>query len=262
MQFPELDNTPISLAELQKQFWSSSRKHKNEIYSWIANDSDFQPKQRMDVYRTTARSAHVSTLMDAFPVCRAILGDDYFKLLAKSYFMQTPSFSEDMNKYGDSFPGHIAMLIGQRNELKDFVYLVDLARLEWEYQKAYFASDTVIFDVGGFQDKCRRFGDRTVLKQQPGINFMSSCFRVYEIWEMHRENKLEQQSVTAKARQYMCIYKKDYQVVVEKVHADVYELLIQVQQEKSLAEIANSFQDRYDLNAALTKAINNQWLVG
>ena len=260
MQFPESENMSISLAELQKQFWSSSRNRENEIYSWIANESGFQPEQRMDVYRTTARSAHVSALMDSYPVCRAILGDDYFKLLAKSYFLQTPSFSTDMNQYGDSFPGHIAMLIGQRKELKDFVYIIDLARLEWEYQKVYFASDAVIFDIDGFQEKCRHFGDRAVLKLQPGISFMSSCFRVFEIWDMHREDKLELQSVTANTRQYMCIYKKDYRVLVEKVNADVYELLVQIQQEKSLAEIANSFQNRYDLNAALTKAINNQWL--
>ncbi len=260
MQFPESNNASISLRELQKQFWSSCRKRENGIYSMIRSKSDFSPEQRMDVYRTTARSAHVSALMDSFPVCRAILGDDYFKLLAKSYFMQTPSLSVDMNLYGESFPGHIAMLIGQRKELKELVYIVDLARLEWEYQKAYFAPNAAVFDVDRFQDKCRRLGDRAVLTLQSGISCMSSCFRVFEIWEMHRQDKLEQQSIVSNSRQYICIYNKDYQPLVEKVNAGVYELLIQIQQNKSLAEIANIFQGRHDLNAALTTAINNRWI--
>ena len=260
MQLPEMSSSSISLAELQQQFWSSSRNHENEIYSWIANQSDFRPEQRMEVYRATARSMHVSALMDGFPVCKAVLGDDYFKMLAKSYFLRTPSYSEDMNEYGDSFPGYIAMLIGQRNELKDFVYLVDLARLEWEYQKVYFAPEAFIFNVEKFQEKCRRSGDHVVLKLQPGIGYISSCFQVFQIWHMHREDKLRQLTAMANARQYLCIYKKDYQVLVEKVNADVYELLIQIQQKKSLTEIANRFQGRYDLNAALTTVINNQWL--
>ena len=253
---------PISLAELQKQFWSNSRKRETEIYSWIAGESDFRPEQRMDVYRTTTRSAHVSALMESFPVCRAILGDDYFKLLAISYFMQTPSLSVDMNEYGDSFPGHIAMLIGRRKELKGFNYIVDLARLEWEYQRVYLAPDEVIFDVDGFQNKCRRLGDSAVLKLQPGISCMSSCFRVFEIWDMHLRDEISQQSVKANSRQYLCIYKKDYQVLVEKLNIDIYELLIHIHQGKTLAEIANRLQDRYDLNAALTTAINKQWLAG
>ena len=164
MQFPEAENKQISLAELQKQFWSGSRERDQQIHSRIADNSDFQPEQRMDVYRTTTRSAHVSALMDSFPVCKTILGDDYFKLLAKSYFLQTPSLSVDMNQYGESFPGHIATLIGQRKELQDFTYLVDLARLEWECQKVYFAPDAVIFDVDGFQDKCRRLGESYSIK--------------------------------------------------------------------------------------------------
>lgn len=256
----ELENKELSLIELQAQFWSSTRNQTGEIYPLIGSDLSFLPKQRMDVYRTTARSAHVSALMDSYPVCRAILGDNYFKQIAKLYFVQTPSRSADMNEYGDSFPGFIAQLYNQREELRDYYYLIDLARLEWEYQKIYFSTDAVTFDVEIFQRDCERLGGNAVLALQPCISLMSSSFQIFEIWDMHRSDNVQTWINATRNRQHVCIYKKDYVVVVDKIDLDVYALLVSVRLSKSLSEIAELFDGRYDLNNALSTAMEKQWL--
>lgn len=256
----ELDSKEPSLTELQAQFWSSTRNQIGEIYPLIRSNLGFLPQQRMDVYRTTARSAHVSALMDSYPVCRAILGDDYFKQAAELYIVQTPSRSADMNEYGDSFPGFIAQLYDQREELRDYYYLIDLARLEWEYQKIYFAADAVTFDVEIFQRDCERLGGNTVLALQPCVSLMSSSSRIFEIWDMHRSDNVRARINAVRSRQHLCIYKKDYAVVVDKIDPGVYALLVSVRLSKSLSEIAELFDGRYDLNNALTTAMEKQWL--
>ena len=260
MPLLELENKELSLTELQAQFWSSTRNQTGEIYPLIRSDFGFLAKQRMDVYRTTARSAHVSALMDSYLVCRAILGDDYFKQIAKLYFVQTPSRSADMNEYGDSFPGFIAQLYNQREELRDYYYLIDLARLEWEYQKTYFTADVVTFDIEVFQDNCERLGGEATLALQPCISLMSSSYQIFEIWQMHRSGNIQTKINTARYRQHLCIYKQDHAVIVDKIDLDVYALLVSVRQNKSLSEIAELFDGRYDLNTALTVAVEKQWL--
>ena len=260
MPLLELENKELSLTELQAQFWSSARNQAGEIYPLIRSDLGFLPKQRMDVYRTTARSAHVSALMDSYPVCRAILGDDYFKQIAKLYFVQTPSRSANMNEYGDSFPGFIAQLYNQREELRDYYYLIDLARLEWEYQKIYFTANAVTFDIEVFQDNCERLGGEATLALQPCISLVSSSYQIFEIWQMHRSDNIQTKINAAGYRQHLCIYKQGHAVIVDKIDLDVYALLVSVRQNKSLSEIAELFDGRYDLNTALTVAMGRQWL--
>lgn len=260
MPLLELEKKEVSLAELQAKFWSSTRNHSDEIYPLIRSDLGFLPKQRMDVYRTTARSAHVSALMDSYPVCRAILGDDYFKQIAKRYYIQTPSRSADMNEYGDSFPGFIAQLYNQREELRDYYYLTDLARLEWEYQKTYYAADVVTFDIEKFQSDCERLGGEAILALQPCISLMSSSYQIFEIWDMHRSDNIQTRINATRNRQYLCIYKQGHVVVVDKIDFHVYALLVSVRQNKSLSEIAELFDGRYDMNTALTMAMEKQWL--
>ena len=260
MLLPDPDKERISLAALQKQFWASCRKYKNDIYPLVQARADFTQEMRMDVYRTTARSAHVSALMDSYPVCRAILGDDYFKHIAKLYFSQTLSYNADMNVYGGSFPGYIAHLYGLREELQGYLYLAGLARLEWEFQKIYFATDATVFDVNKFQAHYQCRGENAVLKLQPCLSIMSSSFRIYEIWDMHRRGEVDKEIVAGCRRQYLCIYKHNYEVKIEKVNPEIYELLVHVCRQKTIAEIASSFQGRYDLNEALTTVLEKQWL--
>lgn len=260
MLLPDSDKAQVSLAVLQQQFWSSCRKYRNDIYPLISSRDGFTPEKRMGVYRTTARSAHVSALMGSYPVCKEILGDDYFKHIAKLYFLQTPSNNADMNTYGDSFPGYIAQLCGLREELQDYLYMADLARLEWEFQKIYFAADAAVFDVSKFQKKYQCHGEDAVLKLQPCVSIMSSSFRIYEIWNMHRRGEVDKEILAGYCRQYLCIYKHNYEVKVEKVNPDAYELLVHVCQRKTIAEIAAYFHGRYDLNKSLTTVLERQWL--
>ena len=261
MQSPSPDNQLLSLNELQRIFWRSSRGQSKEIYSHIDKSEDFSPQQRMDVYRTTARSAHVSALLDVYPVCRAILGDNYFKQVAKNYFNQMPSFSPDMNNYGASLPGYLAQLIIERDELREYSYLVDLARLEWVSQTIYFSANESIFDVELFQRNCAKQGEKTILKLQASVSFLSSCYPVFQIWQSHRNGNPQQEINAISERQYLCIYKREYEVLVEPIDAKLYALLLNVDRGLTLAEIAKAHADDDELNAALATAVEQQWLI-
>ncbi len=262
MRLLDSDNDSPSLGMLQKQFWSSLRNLNAEIYPSINGGVQFSPERRMDVYRTNGRSAHVSVLIDAYPVCKAILGEDYFKQVAKLYYKQTPSQNSDMNEYGASFSGFIAQLHVDRKELCDFPYLGDLARLEWNYQQVYYTEDENVFDFQLFQKKCEQYGEEVVLELQPSVFLLSSSYPIYEIWCTHRHDEPCQTIHAIHGSQYLCAYKEKYQVVVEKIDACVYDLLINIKQSKTLSEIADYFQGRYNLNETIETVLKRQWLVG
>ena len=253
-------NVAPSLQSLQKDFWGGVRGESEQIYSFINYESEFLPHQRLEVYRTTARSTHVATLLDVFPVCCAVLGKDYFTQLAIKYFRQMPSLNPDMNAYGKSFPGFLAKCIVERAELKEFSYLVDLARLEWEWQAAYFSAGEILFDTQLFQNICSEHGADAVLKLQASIRLLSSPYPIYQIWHSHRDGSPGEELKAILNRQYLCIYKQNFQVRVELVDVNLYALLITIQRGYALTEVAEFFSSQDDLNNALTIAMKKQWL--
>lgn len=249
-----------SLASVQEGFWRGVRDQSEYIYPFISQSAKFLPHQRLEVYRTTARSAHISTLVDVFPVCSAILGERYFKQLAKQYFKQTPSLDPDLNQYGESFPGFLAKQIIVRAELNEFSYLVDLARLEWEWQGAYYSADEVLFDMQAFQSNCAAQGADVVLKLQASIRLLSSCYPVYQIWQSHREDKLRKKFDPIFKRQYLCVYKHQLQVHVKLIDPKLYFLLLSIKRGLTLGEITELFAGQVDFNSTLATVVKQQWL--
>ncbi len=249
-----------SLADTQNEFWRALKRCDNNIVTRIHGGERFKPEQRVEVYRTNARSLHVSVLVDVFCVCEKILGNDYFKQIAKNYFNQHPSQSSDLNEYGKAFPKYLQSLILKRPELKEFQYLADLAHLEWNIQKAHFSKDNINLDVTGYQKKCAQDGGNTVLLLQPSVSVMSSMFPVTELWGMHQSDEREGVIESSRQCQYLCIHRKEFQVSQQKISADVYILMKAMQDGKNLLAIAELFDDNLQLNAALEKVTCENWL--
>ncbi len=248
------------LAEIQNQFWSGLKYSDNEIISAIHESDDFKSTDRFGVYRSNARYLHVSVLISVFPVCEKILGNENFKQIAKKYFNDNPSCSPDLNEYGEYFPSYLYGLIMQRAELEEYKYLVDLAQLEWNRQKAYFCDDAVDLDMTVFQQSCERMGGEIVFSLQPGISILETQFPIVALWEMYQSGSIEKEVKFIQQSEYLCVYRKEFQVQHEKIDADIFNLMKAIQNKCTLSAIAEIFQKSARLNAAIEKVIKRKWL--
>lgn len=249
-----------SLPDIQCEFWQALSGANSSIFESILSDEKFVATDRVNVYRETAKSLHISVLASVYTACNKILGEDYFKLIAKHYYANYPSTSPNLNDYGEQFPSYLSMLLNYRYELKDFSYLSELAKLEWCIQKSHYSRDDKQLDIVEFQQQFDLYGGEVKFYLVSSIELLATCYPVTEIWQLHQQdNNIDKVNVSEQLA-YICIYRDGYEVKLEKIEHHVYKLMMAVIRNESLSVIAEHFPSSEVLNAALVFVMSKQWL--
>lgn len=97
--------------------------------------------ERFEVYHNSIKAFHLQALELAFPTVQRIVGEAYFKQLARHYFQQQQLQAPSLTLYGAHFSSVLAELLPDRKELADYPYLADCAALEWQRHLSYYAAD-------------------------------------------------------------------------------------------------------------------------
>ncbi len=134
------------------------------------------------VYRNNVRAALSRALADTFPVVAALVGDDFFKAMAREFFNAHPPSSPMIVEYARGLPNFIATF----SPAATLPYLSDVARLEWTWLEAYRAADAAPIDsdaiiaAGGGDPSALRFDFH------PSFRVVTSRFPVASIWRRNR----------------------------------------------------------------------------
>src|SRR6185295_6331029 len=106
-----------------------------------------RPAGNFSIYRNNTAISFRTTLEGAFPVVRRRVGDDYFHQLSAQYRARFPSRSGDLHWIGRDFPAFLL----EHLHGSDYVWLADLARLEWSREQASIArgEPSVVAEVLG-----------------------------------------------------------------------------------------------------------------
>jgi hypothetical protein len=106
------------------------------LRSWNGSD----PAQRFRVYRNNVAVSLVDALADNFPVVKALVGEEFFRAMARRFVTAHPPASPLLALYGVEFSAFIARF----PPAADLSYLADVARLEWLYQTASRGPDASV----------------------------------------------------------------------------------------------------------------------
>src|SRR6478736_3545983 len=100
---------------------------------------DARVLDRLALYRGNVRAAWEEALASAYPVVRALVGDEFFGGLARAYGYVHPSNSGDLNRFGARF----GEFIDTFEHTRALPYLGDVAVLEKSVHAAHYAADPV-----------------------------------------------------------------------------------------------------------------------
>ncbi len=95
------------------------------------------PEQRFAVYRNNVVVGLVDALADSFPVTQALVGEDFFRAMAREFVRVAPPRSPVLALYGEDLAGFIEDF----GPAAGLPYLADLARLEYLRVLAWHAAD-------------------------------------------------------------------------------------------------------------------------
>src|SRR5918911_1682786 len=88
-----------ALGDLQKHFAAALLDRSKPVPDGIRS----RPERRFAVYRNNVYVSLVAALATRFPVCRALVGDDFFGAMARDFVAAHPPRSPLLMTYGDDF---------------------------------------------------------------------------------------------------------------------------------------------------------------
>ncbi|WP_044872378.1 putative DNA-binding domain-containing protein [Pseudomonas sp. LFM046] len=150
------------------------------LRAWNGSD----PARRFAVYRNNVLASLTGALAETFPVVQQLVGDEFFRAMARLYVQANPPRSALLAFYGDGFPD----FIGAFPPATGLPYLADVARLELARVHAYHAADRAPLDGASLAlalgDPDQLPGMRLVL--HPSVAVLDSDFAILSLWAAHQ----------------------------------------------------------------------------
>ena len=126
-----------SLSDVQADFAAALRDPAIPPPAGVVGPDGGPAPRRFAVYRNNVLVALGNALAGAFPAVGRIVGEEFFRAMARNYVLETPPTSPVLLDYGVTFPDFIAGF----EPAASLPYLPDVARLERAWREAYHAAD-------------------------------------------------------------------------------------------------------------------------
>jgi len=146
----------------------------------ISHNSD-APRKRFTVYRNNVMVGLVTALEARFPAVRKIVGEDFFRAMAKVFAAAHPPLSPLMMFYGDAFPSFLAGF----EPAREVPYLADVARLEAARTRACHAADATPLTSAALRGTAPEALADLRFILHPSLEIVASDYPIVMIWAMN-----------------------------------------------------------------------------
>ncbi len=226
----------------------------NGLSTWNGSD----PTTRFAVYRNNVMVSLIDALADTYPVVQALVGEEFFRAMARVFAQAKPPRSAVMAYYGREF----AAFVDAFSPAASVPYLGDVARLEMARVLAYHAADVAPIQTGALQqalaDPEQLLSLRLVL--HPSVHTVTSAFSVLSIWAAHQADS-SVPSVDPDVAQAVLVFRNDLDVDMLDIAPEIEAFVSALQTGQTLldaADKASQIEPEFDLANALALLLRLQ----
>jgi hypothetical protein len=137
------------------------------------------PSRRFGVYRNNVYASLIDALAARFQVTARLVGEAFFRAMARAYAQKEPPRSPVLLRYGAGFADFIAGFA----PAAPVPYLADIARLEWARHVAYHAADAEALPLEVLRKTVDGVGHAT-LTLHPSLGIVRSTYPLVTIWQL------------------------------------------------------------------------------
>lgn len=224
------------------------------LKTWNGSD----PEVRFAVYRNNVMVSLIDAVAETFPVVQDLVGEEFFRAMAKVFAQVNPPRSRIMAYYGDCFADFVDTFPPARS----LPYLADVASLEMSRVQAYHAADVASIDTHTLQaalaNPQQLLSLRLVL--HPSVHVIESPFAVFSLWAAHQE-ALCISSVDPAVAQTALVFRNGLDVDTLELTAGAGRFVRTLQKGHTLAEaagVAGNHDNEFDLTNAMALLIRSQ----
>lgn len=132
-----------ALAGFAVALLDAARPVPHDLRTWNGSDA----RQRFAVYRNNVVVSLVNALDAAFPVTAQLVGEEFFRAMAREFVAGHPPASPMLFEYGADFADFIEGFA----PAAAVPYLGDVARVEYALTQSTHAADAPVIDPAGFR---------------------------------------------------------------------------------------------------------------
>jgi hypothetical protein len=137
---------------------------------------------RLQIYRNNFGESLSAALSAVYPVVTQLVGEDYFRQLARACIAQHPLHAGHLHAFGGELPA----LLRELPSAAELPYLADVAALEWAWHEVYHEADTVPLDPALLQEVPPAQQMNVGLELAAAARLVSSPYPVLRIWQAHQ----------------------------------------------------------------------------
>ncbi|MFG1298366.1 DNA-binding domain-containing protein [Xanthobacter sp. V3C-3] len=172
----------MSLREAQAAFAAALLNPDTPVPPGIGGPGGRADARRFAVYRNNVMVGLVDALAARFPVCAQLVGEEFFRAMARVHAAATKPRSPLLMAYGDDFPDFIAAF----PPAAGLPYLADVARLEVAYGAAYHAAEAAPVTTAALGPLSPDRLSALRLSLHPSARLIRSAYPVASIWLAHQ----------------------------------------------------------------------------
>jgi hypothetical protein len=158
----------------------------------LATIPDAPVRERFAVYRNNVHMGLVAALEERFPICRALVGEEFFRAMARIFVVQQLPTSPVLLDYGDELPAFIASFAPAAT----VPYLADMARLEVLWTQAWSAAEAPALPAPALATLPPEQLLGSTLSVHPASRLLCSEHPVASLWQAHQAATVDLSRIT------------------------------------------------------------------
>jgi hypothetical protein len=223
------------------------------LKAWNGSD----PAVRFAVYRNNVTVSLVDSLAATYPVLQALVGEEFFRAMARVFVQANPPRSRIMAFYGLG----LADFVGAFPPAATVPYLGDMARLEMARVQAYHAADSLPLEPESLQAALA--DPETLMSLQlvlhPSVQVIESPFAIFSLWAAH-QGVGSLASVDPEVAQTVLVYRQGLEVNTLELAVGVGQFIGALNAGETLVDAADlaSHDPAFDITHALALLLRLQ----
>ena len=251
----------LSLYKLQNLFDGALRGAESSdlLLNNINGNNHLSNRQRLQIYIDSIETARLKVLSDTFSACCRLVGEEFFRAVARTYLNNMPHPQpHHINYIANDFPDFLKTI---KEITENMSFLIDLAHFELAREQAYFSEDILPFDFAPLGEIQAEDYDKLYFKLAPSVKLFDSPYPLMKLWAAGQADFPQDETVILDGVGAKIIVWRDGMDVCECVLTDnEYSFLMGCEQLLDLESISDRMADSMQLAVILPKSIALGWI--
>ncbi|NML15433.1 HvfC/BufC N-terminal domain-containing protein [Azohydromonas caseinilytica] len=223
-----------ALHELQRQVMDAllQRGDAGAATALLRPTPGLDAARRLQLYRNNLFESLTAALAAVYPVVQELVGEDFFRAMARRFIPRFPSRSGNLHDFGAELPDFLRGF----GPAAGLPYLPDVAALEWAAHAVYHEAPVPALTLAQLAALPAEAQAALRLQLQPCARLLASGWPVLDLWQAHQGGAVVMESIDLHGGVRLLVAQRALEVEFQRLDAGEYRWLRALEDGEPLTE--------------------------